>query len=101
MILLLWCTLEVTALVPCCCFAMFWQEWHNMLASVPLAVVRTCGWFALIKRSFLPVRAAQATILLLFNESGALSYGDIQAAIKLEDSELRRTLASLTLAKER
>lgn len=43
----------------------------------------------------------QATILLLFNEADALSYADIQAAVKLEDSELRRTLASLCLAKER
>jgi len=45
--------------------------------------------------------APQATILLLFNEADQLSYSDIQAAIKLEDSELRRTLASLSLAKER
>ncbi|KAL4433622.1 hypothetical protein ABPG75_000063 [Micractinium tetrahymenae] len=43
----------------------------------------------------------QATILLLFSEADSLSYADIQAAIKLEDSELRRTLASLCLAKER
>lgn len=43
----------------------------------------------------------QAAILLLFNECDALSYADIAAALKLEDSELRRTLASLCLAKER
>lgn len=43
----------------------------------------------------------QATILLMFNESEALSFADIQAAIKLDESELRRTLASLSLARER
>jgi hypothetical protein len=43
----------------------------------------------------------QASILLLFNEAESLSFADIQAAIKLEDTELRRTLASLSLAKER
>ena len=43
----------------------------------------------------------QATLLLLFNDSDTLSYGDIQAAMRLEDSELKRTLASLSLAKER
>lgn len=48
-----------------------------------------------------PLSTMQATILLLFNEADALSYADIQAAVKLEDSELRRTLASLCLAKER
>ena len=43
----------------------------------------------------------QATLLLRFNDSDTLSYGDIQAAMRLEDSELKRTLASLSLAKER
>ncbi|KAL4853220.1 Cullin-4 [Chlorella vulgaris] len=43
----------------------------------------------------------QATILLLFNESEQLSFSDVQAAIKLEETELRRTLASLSLAKEK
>ncbi len=44
---------------------------------------------------------AQATILLLFNESEQLSFSDVQAAIKLEETEPRRTLASLSLAKEK
>lgn len=48
-----------------------------------------------------PACRAQAIILLLFNEAEQLTFGEIQAAIKLEDSELRRTLASLSLAKER
>ncbi|PSC74717.1 cullin 4 [Micractinium conductrix] len=43
----------------------------------------------------------QACILLLFNESAELSFADIQAALKLEESELRRTLASLSLAKDK
>ncbi|EFN51797.1 hypothetical protein CHLNCDRAFT_32941 [Chlorella variabilis] len=43
----------------------------------------------------------QATVLLLFNESEQLTFSEIQAALKLEDSELRRTLASLSLAKEK
>lgn len=48
-----------------------------------------------------PSLNVQATVLLLFNEADVVSYADIQAAVKLEDSELRRTLASLSLAKER
>ena len=48
-----------------------------------------------------PPYCLQASILLLFNEAEALSFADIQAALKLEEVELRRTLASLSLAKER
>lgn len=43
----------------------------------------------------------QAIILLLFNEHEQLSFADIQAAVRLEEAELRRTLASLSVAKER
>ena len=43
----------------------------------------------------------QAIILLLFNEHEQLSFGDILAAVRLEEGELRRTLASLSVAKER
>ncbi|PRW20747.1 Cullin-4 [Chlorella sorokiniana] len=43
----------------------------------------------------------QAIILLLFNEHEQLSFADIQAAVRLEEAELRRTLASMSLAKER
>lgn len=48
-----------------------------------------------------PVPARQATILLLFNDHDQLSLEDIAAAIKLDETELRRTLASLCLAKEK
>lgn len=47
------------------------------------------------------ILTTQATVLLLFNESEQLTFSEIQAALKLEDSELRRTLASLSLAKEK
>lgn len=43
----------------------------------------------------------QAIILLLFNEHEQLNFADIQAAVRLEEAELRRTLASLSVAKER
>ena len=48
-----------------------------------------------------PLLPVQAAILLLFNEAEQLNFTDIQVALKLEETELRRTLASLSLAKER
>ncbi len=46
-----------------------------------------------------PFDPVQAAVLLLFNDTDTLSYGDIAAATGLEAKELKRTLQSLACGK--
>ncbi|KZT09051.1 Cullin-4B [Laetiporus sulphureus 93-53] len=49
----------------------------------------------------LSVSLYQAIVLLLFNESAEIHFRDIKEQVRMEDSELRRTLQSLALGKKR
>lgn len=49
----------------------------------------------------LSVGLFQAVVLLLFNESDELKLGEIRAATRMEDAELKRTLQSLACGKKR
>jgi len=69
--------------------------WINSLGTCILKATFDCG----VKE--VAVSLFQASVLLLFNDTDALSFMDIASATGLEKKELRRTLQTLACAKDR
>ncbi|KAI0757463.1 Cullin-4B [Daedaleopsis nitida] len=69
-------------------------DWDHALGTANLKVQFSSG------EKELSVSLYQAVVLMLFNESDEISYGDIKQQTRLDDAELERTLQSLALGKK-